>query len=103
MGLAMLFQQAPLPRFHAAAPTKPRRRCQNRQPVKTVLDEAGPLHQAPFLLAAGFGIVALVLSVRLRESAAKAPAEKASPAPFGVRIMTILRSDLALYALAFFV
>ena len=62
----------------------------------------GPLHQAPFLLAASFGIVALVLSMRLRESAAKAPAEKASPAPFGVRIMAILRSELALYALAFF-
>ncbi len=62
----------------------------------------GPLHQAPFLLAAGFGITALVLSMRLRESAAKAPAEKAPPAPLGVRIMTVLRSELALYALAFF-
>ena len=62
----------------------------------------GPLHQAPFLLAAGFGIIALVLSMRLRESAAKASAGKAPPAPFGVRIMTVLRSELALYALAFF-
>ncbi len=62
----------------------------------------GPLHQAPFLLAAGFGIIALVLSMRLCESAAKAPAEKASPAPLGMRIMTVLRSELALFALAFF-
>ena len=61
----------------------------------------GPLHQAPFLLAAGFGIIALVLSMRLRESATKAPAEKAPPAPLGVRIITVLRSELALYALAF--
>ena len=62
----------------------------------------GPLHQAPFLLAASFGMIALILSMWLAESAAVAPVEKAPAVPLGVRIMTVLRSELALYALAFF-
>jgi MFS family permease len=62
----------------------------------------GPLHQAPFLLAAGFGVIAFILSMRLSESAAAAPAQKAPTAPLGARLRTVLRSELALYALAFF-
>ena len=62
----------------------------------------GPLHQAPFLLAAGFGVIALILSMRLSESAAAAPAQKVPTAPLGARLRTVLRSELALYALAFF-
>jgi len=62
----------------------------------------GPLHQAPFLLAAGFGVIAFILSMRLSESVAAAPAQKAPTAPLGARLRTVLRSELALYALAFF-
>jgi len=62
----------------------------------------GPLHQAPFLLAAAFGAIALLLSMRLRESAAVAPSEKAPRASLGARVRTVLHSELALYALAFF-
>ena len=38
----------------------------------------GPLHQAPFLLAAGFGTIALLLSLRLNERATKATASIAA-------------------------
>ena len=62
----------------------------------------GPLHQAPFLLAAAFGAIALLLSMRLRESAAVAPSEKAPRVSLGARVRTVLHSELALYALAFF-
>ena len=62
----------------------------------------GPLHQAPFLLAAAFGAIALLLSMRLRESAAVAPSEKAPRASLGARVRAVLHSELALYALAFF-
>ncbi len=62
----------------------------------------GPLHQAPFLLAAGFGAVALLLSLRLNESKTKATMPIAANISSLERITTIFHSELALYALAFF-
>ena len=51
------------------------------------------------LAAGNTGVIQAMIADRV---AAKAPAEKAPPAPLGVRIMMVLRSELALYALAFF-
>ena len=63
---------------------------------------SGPLHQAPFLLAAGFSFLALVLSIRIEESASLQPAS-ASPEQILIpRIAGMLHSPLALYAVAFF-
>ena len=62
----------------------------------------GPLHQAPFLLAAGFGTIALLLSLRLNERATKANASIAAKTPLRDRIKIVFRSELALYTLAFF-
>ena len=62
----------------------------------------GPLHQAPFLLAAGFGTIALLLSLRLNERATKATASIAAKTLLLDRIKIVFRSELALYTLAFF-
>ena len=62
----------------------------------------GPLHQAPFLLAAGFGTIALLLSLRLNERATKATASIAAKTLLLDRIKIVFRSELMLYALAFF-
>ena len=62
----------------------------------------GPLHQAPFLLAAGFGTIALLLSLRLHERATKATASIAAKTLLLDRIKIVFRSELTLYALAFF-
>ena len=63
---------------------------------------SGPLHQAPFLLAAGFSFLALALSVRIEESAAHRQVASSAKQPLVNRLATIMRSPLALYALAFF-
>ena len=60
----------------------------------------GPLHQAPFLLAAGFGTIALLMSLRLNERATKATASIAAKTLDRIKI--VFRSELALYTLAFF-
>ena len=62
----------------------------------------GPLHQAPFLLAAGFGTIALLLSLRLNGSATKATASIAAKTLLLERIKIVFCSELALYTLAFF-
>jgi len=62
----------------------------------------GPLHQAPFLLAAGFSCLALLLSARIGETiVARAPAQP-STQTLPQRLVTMLQSPLAFYALAFF-
>ena len=63
---------------------------------------SGPLHQAPFLLAAGFSFLALALSVRIKESAAYRPITSSAKQSLVTRLATFMRSPLALYALAFF-
>ena len=63
---------------------------------------SGPLHQAPFLLAAGFSFLALALSVRVEESAAYRQITSSAKQALVTRLATIMRSPLALYALAFF-
>ena len=61
----------------------------------------GPLHQAPFLLATGFGTIALFLSLRLNGSATKATASIAAKTLLLDRIKIVLRRELALDILAF--
>ncbi|MGB1057907.1 MAG: MFS transporter [Candidatus Puniceispirillaceae bacterium] len=63
---------------------------------------SGPLHQAPFLLAAGFSFLALALSVRIEESAVHRQMTPSAKQPLGVRLASIMHSPLALFALAFF-
>ena len=63
---------------------------------------SGPLHQAPFLLAAGFSFLALALSIRIEESAAHRQMTPSVKQPLGVRLASIMHSPLALFALAFF-
>ena len=63
---------------------------------------SGPLHQAPFLLAAGFSFLALALSIRIEESAAHRQMTPSAKQPLGVRLASIMHSPLALFALAFF-
>ena len=63
---------------------------------------SGPLHQAPFLLAAGFSFLALALSIRIEESAAHRHMTPSAKQPLGVRLASIMHSPLALFALAFF-
>ena len=63
---------------------------------------SGPLHQAPFLLAAGFSFLALALSVRIDESTAYHPIASSASLSLVTRLATIIRSPLALYAMAFF-
>jgi MFS family permease len=62
----------------------------------------GPLHQAPFLLSAGFGTIALLLSLRLNGRVTKATASIAAKTLLLDRIKIVFRSELALYTLAFF-
>ncbi len=62
----------------------------------------GPLHQAPFLLAAGFSFLALALSVRIEESAGYRQNESSAKQTLVRRLATMMSSPLALYALAFF-
>jgi MFS family permease len=62
----------------------------------------GAPHQAPFLLAAAFGMMALLLSLRIGESAGHAPPQAGQRLPFFQRLVTVLKSPLALYAVAFF-
>ena len=63
---------------------------------------SGPLHQAPFLLAAGFSFLALALSIRIEESATHQQMTPSLKQPLGVRLVSIMHSQLALFALAFF-
>ena len=63
---------------------------------------SGPLHQAPFILAAGFSFLALALSIRIEESAAHRQMTSSVKQPLGVRLASIMHSPLALFALAFF-
>ena len=63
---------------------------------------SGPLHQAPFLLAAGFSFLALALSIRIEESAAHRQMTPSAKQLLGVRLASIMHSPLALFALAFF-
>jgi MFS family permease len=62
----------------------------------------GAPHQAPFILAAAFGMIALLLSLRIGESAVYAPPQAVIRLPFFQRLLTVLKSPLALYAVAFF-
>ena len=63
---------------------------------------SGPLHQAPFLLAAGFSFLALALSARIEESAAYQPIRSSAKQALVTRLATIMASPIAIYALAFF-
>ena len=63
---------------------------------------SGPLHQAPFLLAAGFSFLAMALSVRFGESATCRPIKSSAKQSLVTRFATIMRSPLAPHALAFF-
>ena len=63
---------------------------------------SGPLHQAPFLLAAGFSFLALALSIRIEESATHRQMTPSLQQPLGLRLASIMHSQLALFALAFF-
>ena len=63
---------------------------------------SGPLHQAPFLLAAGFSFLALALSNRIAESAAHWQMTPSAKQLLGVRLTSIMHGPLALFALAFF-
>ena len=64
----------------------------------------GPLHQAPFLVAAMFSIIAFGLALRLSETSIAAPITNTDQitTPLMHRIHDILISPLALYAIAYF-
>lgn len=64
----------------------------------------GPLHQAPFLVAAIFSIIAFGLALRLNETLIAAPINNTDQitTPLMRRIHDILTSPLALYAIAYF-
>ncbi|WP_438996173.1 MFS transporter [Candidatus Puniceispirillum sp.] len=64
----------------------------------------GPLHQAPFLVAAIFSIIAFGLALRLSETSIAAPIKSTDQitTPLMRRIHDILTSPLALYAIAYF-
>ncbi|ADE39365.1 MFS transporter [Candidatus Puniceispirillum marinum] len=64
----------------------------------------GPLHQAPFLVAAMFSIIAFGLALRLSETSIAAPIKNTDQitTPLMRRIHDILTSPLALYAIAYF-
>lgn len=60
---------------------------------------SGPMHQAPFLMAAGFSALALVLTLRLPKAGkAGRQVEKEPAVPLLTRIAALMRSPLALYA-----
>ena len=63
---------------------------------------SGPLHQAPFLLAAGFSFLALALSIHIEESATHRQMTPSAKQPLSARLASIMHSPLALFALAFF-
>lgn len=59
----------------------------------------GPVHQTPFLLAAGFSFVALLMTSRMKApEGGRIPAVR-SDASVSVRVRSLLRSPLAPYAL----
>ena len=61
----------------------------------------GPLHQAPFTIAAIFTIIAFCLCLRLPKMAPIQLADKATTSAF-TRILTLISGPLGLFALAFF-
>ena len=61
----------------------------------------GAPHQAPFLLAASFGVIALLFSLRIGESSRSKP-ELTPHVPLTQRLRRLMASSLVLYALAFF-
>ena len=60
----------------------------------------GPSHQIPFLLAAGVSLLALLLTLRLKAPPGSRIILERSNQPLLQRITTLLRSPLALYAIA---
>ncbi len=59
---------------------------------------SGPLHQAPFLLAAGFSLLALVLTLRLKAPPGGRLVPEGEEAGLMTRVEVLVRSPLALYA-----
>ena len=59
---------------------------------------SGPLHQAPFLLAAGFSLLALVLTMRLKAPPGGRLVPEGEEAGVVARVGMLVRSPLALYA-----
>ena len=63
---------------------------------------SGPLHQAPFLMASGFALFALLMTFRL-QGAGRTVADRTSGTkdrpPLFVRISNLMKSPLALYAI----
>ena len=60
----------------------------------------GPSHQIPFLLAAGVSLLALLLTLRLKAPPGSRIIPEHGNQPLMQRITTLLRSPLALYAIA---
>ena len=60
----------------------------------------GPSHQIPFLLAAGVSLLALLLTLRLKAPPGSRIIPERCNQPLMQRITTLLRSPLALYAIA---
>ena len=60
----------------------------------------GPSHQIPFLLAAAVSLLALLLTLRLKAPAGSRIIPERGNQPLMQRITTLLRSPLALYAIA---
>jgi DHA1 family tetracycline resistance protein-like MFS transporter len=60
---------------------------------------SGPLHQAPFLLASGFSLLALVLTMRLKAPPGGRILPEGEAAGLPVRMRVLVRSPLALYAI----
>ena len=60
----------------------------------------GPSHQIPFLLAAGVSLLALLLTLRLKAPPGSPIIPERGNQPLMQRITTLLRSPLALYAIA---
>ena len=60
----------------------------------------GPSHQIPFLLAAGVSLLALLLTLRLKAPPGSRIIPERGNQPLVQRITTLLRSPLALYAIA---
>jgi MFS family permease len=67
---------------------------------------SGPIYQTPFLIAAGFGLLAMLLSFRLEESAPaqndEATASQAGRTRLFGRLAELLAGPLGLFALGFF-
>ena len=60
----------------------------------------GPSHQIPFLLASGVSLLALLLTLRLKAPPGSRIIPERGNQPLMQRITTLLRSPLALYAIA---